>query len=133
MRHRRVSKLVFPALLLCAAALLAQEPRGKWKADIEFARIGDVALTLDAWVPEGKGPFPTVIVVHGGGWETGDKQTFVPPLFEPLKRAGFAWFTINYRLAPKHPFPASVDDTFTVIAWVKDNAKQQGGPATASR
>jgi alpha-L-fucosidase 2 len=103
---------------------VAQAPAGEWKTDIEFHRAGDVPLTLDAWIPEGKGPFPTVIVVHGGGWEGGDKGTFVPPLFEPLKRAGFTWFTINYRLAPKHPFPACIDDTFAAIEWVKKNAKQ---------
>jgi alpha-L-fucosidase 2 len=83
-----------------------------------------VRLLLDAWVPEGEGPFPTVIVVHGGGWEGGHKGMFVPPLFEPLKKAGFTWFTIDYRLAPKHLFPACVEDAFAAIEWVKDNARQ---------
>lgn len=108
--------------LALAAALHAAG--GEWKTDIEFARQGDVSLTLDAWVPEGKGPFPTVIIVHGGGWENGDKGTYVPPLFEPLKQGGFAWFTINYRLAPRYPFPACTDDTFKAIEWVKDHAKE---------
>jgi acetyl esterase len=102
--------------------MFAQEPKGEWNPDLEFGRAGGVVLTLDAWVPEGKGPFPAVIVVHGGGWEAGDKQTYVPPLFDPLKKSGFTWFTINYRLAPKNPFPACVDDTFTAIRWVRANA-----------
>lgn len=104
------------------AAVLATA--GEWKTDIEFTRAGDVSLTLDAWIPEGKGPFPTVIVVHGGGWEAGDKQTFVKPLFEPLRNSGFTWFTINYRLAPKYPFPACTDDAMRAVEWVKANAKQ---------
>jgi alpha-L-fucosidase 2 len=111
--------------LLIAGLVLSPgfaQPQGAWLSDIEFARAGDVSLTLDAWVPEGRGPFPTVIVVHGGGWEGGDKGTFVPPLFDPLKKAGFTWFTINYRLAPKHPFPACVEDTFRAVEWVKDHA-----------
>ncbi|MFN7924427.1 MAG: alpha/beta hydrolase [Bryobacteraceae bacterium] len=108
-------------LLLAAAPLFAA---GDWKTDIEFAKVGDVSLTLDAWIPEGKGPFPTVIVVHGGGWEAGDKQTFVKPLFEPLRNSGFTWFTINYRLAPKYPFPACTDDTFKAVEWVKAHAKE---------
>ena len=71
------------------------------KTDIEFAKVGDVSLTLDAFVPEGAGPFPTCILVHGGGFIRGDKQSYIKPLFEPLSKAGFAWFTINYRLAPQ--------------------------------
>ncbi len=92
--------------------------------DIEFARPGGVPLTLDASIPEGKGPFPTVIIVHGGGWEAGTKRTYVTPLFEPLTKAGFAWFTINYRLAPQHRFPAAVEDVEQAVRWVKQHARQ---------
>jgi len=56
---------------------------------------------MRSW-PEGKGPFPTCILVHGGGFTKGDKQSYIKPLFEPLSKAGFTWFTINYRLAPQH-------------------------------
>ena len=45
------------------------------KTDLEFAKIGDVSLTLDAFVPEGVGPFPICILVHGGGFTKGDKQS----------------------------------------------------------
>jgi len=90
--------------------------------DIEFAKAAGVSLTLDAYVPEGPGPFPAVIIVHGGGFERGDKQTFVPPLFQPLARAGFAWFSINYRLAPKYPFPAAADDVESAVRWVRAHA-----------
>ncbi len=108
-------------ILLVAAALpLAAELR----TDIEFAVVDDVHLTLDAYVPEGAGPFKAVIVVHGGGWINGDKQTYVKPLFDPLTRAGFAWFTINYRLAPKYHFPAAVDDVESAVRYVKSHAKQ---------
>ncbi|MBI4873243.1 MAG: M20/M25/M40 family metallo-hydrolase [Acidobacteria bacterium] len=95
----------------------------KLKTDIEFAKPGGESLTLDAYVPEGAGPFPTAIIVHGGGFTRGDKQTFVPPLFEPLAKGGFAWFSINYRLAPKHPFPAAVEDVESAVRWVRAHAK----------
>ncbi len=94
------------------------------KTDVEFARPGGVSLTLDAWVPDGTGPFPAAIVVHGGGFTRGDKQTFVKPLFEPLTRGGFAWFTINYRLAPEHTFPKAADDVESAIAWLKAHAAE---------
>lgn len=115
-------QLVTSLILSSAIALAAAG--GDWKTDIEFAKQGEVSLTLDAWVPAGKGPFPTVIIVHGGGWEAGTKGTYVPPLFEPLKQAGFAWFTINYRLAPQSPFPACTDDTFKAVEWVREHAKE---------
>jgi alpha-L-fucosidase 2 len=92
--------------------------------DIEFAKAGDVSLTLDAYVPEGSGPFAACILVHGGGFTKGDKQTFITPVFEPLAKAGFAWFTIDYRLAPQHPWPACADDVASAIKWVKANAAE---------
>jgi acetyl esterase len=87
--------------------------------DIEFAKPGGVSLTLDAYVPEGKGPFPTIIIVHGGGWENGTKRTYVTPWFKPLSEAGFAWFTINYRLSPQYKFPAATDDVAEAVRWVR--------------
>lgn len=92
------------------------------KQDIEFARVGEVSLTLDAFVPEGAGPFAACILVHGGGFTKGDKQSFITPLFEPLAKAGFAWFTINYRLVPQHRWPACADDVASAIRWVKAHA-----------
>ena len=94
------------------------------QTDIEFAKAGEVSLTLDAFVPEGTGPFPTCILVHGGGFIRGDKQSYVKPLFEPLSKAGFVWFTINYRLAPQHRWPACAEDVETAIRWVKAHAKE---------
>ncbi|MGI8784796.1 MAG: alpha/beta hydrolase [Acidobacteriota bacterium] len=99
--------------------------RAELRKDIEFARPGGVPLLLDAWVPGGDGPFPAVIVVHGGGFTAGDKQiSWVQPLFDPLTRAGFVWFTINYRLAPQHPFPAAIDDVESAIGFVKSRARE---------
>jgi len=109
--------------LLCLFAL-AFTTRAELKTDIEFARPGGVSLTLDAFVPEGKGPFPTCILVHGGGFTRGDKTSFIKPLFEPLSQAGFTWFTINYRLAPTNRFPANIEDTEAAIRWVKAHAKE---------
>ena len=113
-------RLALPISLLLGVALpLAAE----LKTDIEFARPGGVPLTLDAFVPEGKGPFAAVIIVHGGGWEAGTKTTYVPPLFDPLSKGGFAWFSINYRLAPSYRFGAMAEDVAAAIRWVKKNAK----------
>lgn len=109
--------------LLCLW-MFALAARAELKSDIEFAKPGGVSLTLDAFVPDGERPFPTCILVHGGGFTGGDKTSFIKPLFEPLSKAGFAWFTINYRLAPAHRFPACIEDAESAIRWVKAHARE---------
>ncbi len=100
------------------------QPRTGTISDVTFTKVGDTALSLDAYVPEGDGPFPAAIIVHGGGFNKGDKQTYVKPLFDPLSEANFAWFTINYRLAPGAKYPAAVEDVEAAIRYVKSHARQ---------
>ncbi len=76
-------------------------------------------LRLDAFVPRTSKPVPAVIVVHGGGWEAGDKVTYVTPLFEPLARAGLAWFSIDYRLTPGSTHQEQLADVREAIRSVR--------------
>ena len=93
--------------------------------DLVYSTPGGESLKLDAHIPQGPGPFPAVILVHGGGWTAGHKTVnFVQALFPLLDRTGMAWFTIDYRLAPQHPFPAAKLDVEAAVRWVKKNAKQ---------
>lgn len=111
-------RILWVGFLVAAFALSGAEYH-----DVEFARPANGApLLLDANIPDGPGPFPAAILVHGGGWEAGDKREYIHFLFEPLTKAGIAWFSINYRLAPKHPWPAQAEDADSAIAWVKANA-----------
>ena len=89
---------------------------GLWaelKSDIEFVRRGETPLTLDAWVPDGPGPFPAVIIVHGGGFVRGDKQTYVKPLFPVLSDAGLfgSRSTSGSRPATASPTPYTTSRT----------------------
>jgi alpha-L-fucosidase 2 len=83
-----------------------------------------LGLALDAWLPSSAAPSPAVILVHGGGWEAGDKVTYITPLFEPLARAGFAWFSIDYRLTPAVPHPAQMDDLRHAVAFIRRHASR---------
>lgn len=65
-----------------------------------------------------------VIIFHGGGWESGDKLTYVTPLFEPLTRAGFTWYSFDYRLTPEVNHQAQIDDLHTAINFIKTNASR---------
>jgi alpha-L-fucosidase 2 len=76
-------------------------------------------LKLDAFIPRAARPLPAVIVVHGGGWEAGDRVTYVTPLFEPLARAGLAWFSIDYRLTPAATHEEQLADVRDAIRFVR--------------
>ena len=102
-------------------AWLRDDRRGLWK-DITYSRPGGRPLLMDAFIPSGLGPFPGVIMVHGGGWETGDKVTSISPLLEPLARAGFAWFSIDYRLAPYVHISDELDDLRAAIGYVRTHS-----------
>jgi acetyl esterase/lipase len=107
------------AMLICGAAA-----RCELQKDIEYGRTGDVSLKLDASVHDGPGPFPAVIIVHGGGFTGGNKHVYVTPMFEPLTQARFVWFSIDYRLAPQYKFPAAVEDVDHAIEYVKSHSSQ---------
>lgn len=115
------------ALVLLATLTLNAEDL----KDVEYARAGKYSLTLDAHIPDGKGPFSAVILVHGGAWVAGDRITSVMPLFQPLSKAGFAWFTISYRLAGdilRNPVGTALrlgtaeNDVRSAVAFVRENA-----------
>jgi alpha-L-fucosidase 2 len=93
--------------------------------DIEYSRAEGMSLRLDASTPDGDGPFPAAILVHGGGWVRGDRKIDVAPLFKPLSDAGIAWFSISYRLAsdPLH-FGVAINDVEAAIRFVKDHAAE---------
>lgn len=112
------------ALLLavvCAATLAGASVDQK---GIEFARPGGHPLLLDLHIPDGPGPFPAAILVHGGGFDSGNRATNMAPTFQPLAGAGFAWFSIDYRMAPEFRFPQAKEDMDAAIKWVKANAEE---------
>lgn len=122
-------------MLAIALALAGASGAAEGQRDIEYGRANGVSLRLDVEPAEGKGPFPVAILVHGGGWSTGDKSgsnrpgdsADITPWFGLVHSAGLTWFSINYRLAPRYPWPACVDDLSTAIRWVKAHAAEYGG------
>ena len=97
-------------------------PRAVDEKDVEYARPGGKALLLDLHVPDGAGPFPAAILIHGGGFDEGSKSTNPRPLMQPLADAGFAWFSIDYRLAPAAHLAEGFEDMQSAIRFVKANA-----------
>ena len=94
------------------------------RKDVEFARPGGKPLLVDLHVPDGAGPFPGAILVHGGGFDEGSRSTNVRPLFDVLAGAGFAWFSVDYRMAPEFRFPQASEDINSAIKWLKTHAAE---------
>jgi acetyl esterase len=109
-------------LALAGAAIMTAAPVDR--KDVEFGRPGGKVLLLDLHVPDGAGPFPAAILVHGGGFDQGSRSTNVKPLFDVLANAGFAWFSIDYRMAPEFRFPEASADMAAAIRWVKGHAAE---------
>ncbi len=122
-------------LLLTLAGLISLASGAEVKRDVEYGRAGGERLLLDVSVPEGAGPFPVAILVHGGGWRKGDKGgsdqpgngADITPWFGPLTQANYVWFSINYRLAPQHRWPACFEDLQAAVRWVKAHAAEYKG------
>lgn len=115
--------------IFLAAPLLTYAAHAGLKTDIEYGRAGGEVLRLDANVPDGAGPFPVVIAVHGGGWCAGDKsgKGDFAPVLNLLTTNQFTWFSIDYRLGPTNRWPAGFEDVQTAIRWVKAHAAEYKG------
>jgi acetyl esterase len=96
------------------------------KQDITYRTVDGEQLGLDVYQPAKKSKNrPAVVVVHGGGWTQGDKSLFAQQSNQLAER-GFVAFSINYRLAPAHPYPAAVEDVEAAVQWVRNHAKEYG-------
>jgi acetyl esterase len=94
--------------------------------DVTYRTVDGEKLGLDVYQPAKKGKDrPAVVIVHGGGWSGGDKQLFATQ-GNQLAERGFVAFSVNYRLAPAHPYPAAVDDVDSAVEWVRKHAQKYG-------
>jgi acetyl esterase len=76
---------------------------------------------LDVVVPEGPGPFPLLIYVHGGGFITLDKSHYTR-ICKSFAAAGYVVFNVNYRRAPQFRFPDNITDVGSAVSWAISNA-----------
>src|ERR687896_1390229 len=98
--------------------------------NVEFRR--DPARTLMARVyqPNGTGPFPVLLDLHGGAWNNQDR-TANAPMDESLATSGILVVAIDLTLAPEAPYPASVQDANYGVRWLKHHAREwNGAPET---
>jgi acetyl esterase len=98
-------------------------------ARIEEGRIPGPAgeIPVRIYTPEGEAPLPILVFLHGGGWVIGTLDGY-DDLCRALARAVPAIvISVDYRLAPEHPYPAAADDSYAAVCWAAENAASIGG------
>jgi acetyl esterase/lipase len=89
--------------------------------NIIYANYENRKMYLDVFQPFEGEKLPAVIMIHGGGWVSGDKS-LLRPLAEKIAQAGYVVLLIEYRLAPEAKYPAAIFDIKTAIKWIKSNS-----------
>ncbi len=90
--------------------------------DIIYTSYGDRGLHMDIFSPMQKGKrYPGVILVHGGGWRSGNRQMEIP-MAQFLASHGYVTATVEYRLSIEALYPAAVNDLKTAVKWMRANA-----------
>lgn len=96
---------------------------------VDYSAAGHASLLLDIYEPSGSSgaadPRPAIVLVHGGGWTTGDR-TQVGPDAAAFAEQGFVAFSIDYGLEGPNRWPSQLDDVLTAVRWVQTNASTYG-------
>jgi len=94
--------------------------------DVVYAAPNGHQLTLDVSWPEGSGPFPMLVWIHGGSWEQFSKEAN-EGLARYVTNRGYVVFNINYRMAPEVTVREIVNDAMGAVIWAKDHATEYHG------
>lgn len=81
-------------------------------------------LRVRITAPAGPGPFPVLVYYHGGGWVIGSIETHDLVCRSLTNAADCVVVSVDYRLAPEHPYPAAVDDAYAAAVWVAEHARE---------
>lgn len=115
-------RATYPAATLPAddlpSGLLAEE-------NLVYAEASGQSLALDLYRPAAGGPHPAVLVVHGGGWDSGER-TMERPLAKRLAAQGFVAAPVSYRLGEAGRFPAALHDLKAAVRWLRAHAAEHG-------
>jgi acetyl esterase/lipase len=112
------------AVFFAASPLIyAAESRVPTEDGLQYGEADGQPLTMDYYAPKGTGVHPIAIIIHGGGYQRGDSKSGSEAYCADfLAPAGYAVFSINYRLAPKYPYPYMVYDVERAVRYVRHNA-----------
>lgn len=97
--------------------------------DVVWSAPGGVELKADVSWPEGEGPFPVLVWIHGGGWEQFSKEANVG-LARYITNRGYTVINVDYRMSPEVTMKTIIEDAMGAVIWSKDHAAEyRGDPA----
>ena len=102
---------------------LKHYPNVKEEKEIVYTKINERELHLDAFYNTASAKKPAIVILHGGGWKSGNKsqmETFA----QEMASKGFSCFTIEYRLSLEAKYPAAIFDVKKAIQYIKINANK---------
>lgn len=122
-----------PPLVIEGASV--EDVRASYRAQTAASRaeVGSVedravdGVPVRIYRPRTAGPHPTVVYFHGGGWVFGDLETHDSPCRTLCADVDAVVMSVDYRLAPEHPFPAGLEDALTATRWAGDHIDELGG------
>lgn len=125
--------LAYIAMLACTGwRAWADDFAVQFEADVQYGMGGGEPLLLNLARPklddaarQAAGPLPAVVCIHGGGWQGGNRSNF-DGLIRQLAARGYVAVTISYRLAPKHVFPAQIEDCKCAVRWLRAKSSELG-------
>ncbi len=116
----RIFTFLVPAAALLVGA--AQAPSVKTRQDVVYGMVHGAGLLADIAWPEGPGPFPAIVSIHGGRWVGGHRKDHSAIKVQEWAGHGFFSMSISYRLAGCSPAPACYQDMLCAIRWVRAQA-----------
>lgn len=87
-------------------------------------------IPVRIYTPDGTGPFPVLICLHGGGMVAGNKDVFDNVSRALTNRVGCLAISVDYRLAPENKFPVPLEDCYAVLQWATTHGGEVGGDPT---
>jgi acetyl esterase len=107
---------------------------------VEVARVTDLVTPAAAagaadvparlYRPDAPTAGELFVFIHGGGWQVGSVETYDRPIRRLANDSGMSVLSVDYRLAPEHPFPAALDDCMTTLEWATGHADEIGVDGT---
>src|SRR5262245_6928506 len=107
-----------------ANASVKYDPAARYEVkveDIEYRSDGDRSWLALTYQPQGSGPFPALVEIHGGAWNNGDRRNN-PALAEGLSASGVVVTSIDFRMGGQDPYPSSLADINYATRWLKMHA-----------
>lgn len=107
---------------MTAAAVKLNDPVARVEDRTLAGPGSDVPVRV--YTPNGKGPFPILLYLHGGGWVIGSRDSHDDLCRSLCHRAGTVVVSVDYRRAPEHKFPAALEDSYAALCWCAQRAAE---------